>query len=169
MAIARNNQIRFGVFLFSVRGLLNLTVSLGGILAFFKTGAAGLFSVYGEILKPSQVTPALEMASHIALNYSLISVGYGVLTIWMALHIWKGVRIALWINAVMLGITDLGFIIALIVPGYIPLGEGMIGPMITLLAVVLTYFGFRKLEEDNALEKVTAGWVPLDRRTRSRE
>ncbi len=169
MAIIRNNYVRAGATFFVFRGILNLIVSLGGVVSFIKTGPAGMFSMYGEILKKSQITPSLEMASHIALNYSLILIGYGVLAIWMALHIWKGIRVSLWINTVMLGIADISFIISLVIPGYIPLEQGIIGPILTFLGVILTFFGFRKLDEDNALEKVTAGWVPLDRRSRGRD
>jgi len=169
MAIVRNNYIRAGSTLFVLRGILHLIVSIGGAVSFYKTGPTGMFSMYGETIKQSQVTPAMEMAAHISLNYSLILIGYGILAIWMAAHIWRGVRVSLWINAVMLGIADLAFFISMVVPGYIPFGQGIIGPALTLLAVLLTVFGFRKLDEDNALEKVTAGWVPLDRRTRARD
>ncbi len=169
MAIMRNNYVRAGATFFVLRGILNIIVSLGGVVSFYKTGPTGMFSMYGETLKPSQLTPAFEMASHIALNCSMILIGYGILAIWMAVHIWKGVRVSLWINTIMLGIADVSFIISLIAPGYIPLDQGIIGPAITTLAVLLTFIGFRKLDEDNALEKVTAGWVPLDRRSRGRD
>ncbi len=169
MAIIRNNFVRVGALFFVLRGILNLIISLGGVVNFYKTGPAGMFSMYGETLKKSQITPALEFASHISLNYSLILFGYGVLAVWMAFHIWKGARIALWINTVMLAIADFALILSLVIPGYVPLEQGLIGPGVTLLGVAFTFFGFRKLDEDNALDKVTAGWVPQDRRTRARD
>lgn len=169
MALNNNNLVRIGSVLFVLRGILNLIVSIGGIIGFYTIGPAGMFSLSGETLKPSQITPALEAASHIALNYSLILTGYGVLVIWMAIHIWRGIRIALWINIAMLFILDFAFIYSLIIPGYIPAVEGLVGPVLTISAVILTCLGFKRLDEDKAMEKVTSGWVPFDRRTRPRD
>ena len=39
-----------------------------------------------------------------------------------------------WINAVLVGLVDMGFILFVLIPGYLPLWPGLLGPVAWLLA-----------------------------------
>ncbi len=71
-------------------------------------------------------------AADIALDFSIVLVGYGVFMIWAARLMWRGqVMLGWWLNTVLLGIADAAFVIALMIPGHVPLSEGLWAPFST--------------------------------------
>ncbi|MGJ3246335.1 MAG: hypothetical protein ACFE0I_09705 [Elainellaceae cyanobacterium] len=56
---------------------------------------------------------------------------------------WRNSRIGYWANLVMIGWTEVGLLLFFIVPGYFPwLPTGFVGPLLWILAVVLTTLGY---------------------------
>lgn len=58
---------------------------------------------------------------------------------------WKSSRIGYWINLAAISVTDIGFILFLVVPGYIPIIPGIYGPMVWVLGVICTTMGYQRL------------------------
>jgi len=56
---------------------------------------------------------------------------------------WKNSRTGYWLNLVVVSAADLGFIFAVMVPGYIPFGQGVMGPALWVLALIFTTLGIR--------------------------
>jgi hypothetical protein len=56
---------------------------------------------------------------------------------------WRGSRVGYWCNLVVVSSTDLGFIAAIVVPGYITPAAGLTGPALWLLAAAFTTIGRR--------------------------
>ncbi|MFZ0543970.1 MAG: hypothetical protein WAM60_00935 [Candidatus Promineifilaceae bacterium] len=46
-----------------------------------------------------------------------------------------------WLNLSLASITDIGFIIFVLIPGYISLREGILGPVLWILAVIFSTLG----------------------------
>lgn len=54
---------------------------------------------------------------------------------------WKNSRLGYWLNLVVVSVGDIGFIVTILMPGYIPLVPGGLGPLLWLLAVVFSTLG----------------------------
>jgi hypothetical protein len=137
-----NRVAQTGAAIFVLWGVLHLVVGLIGAFAFASSGPAGVFSGFGAAPVAAELTPTLVLAGHIALDFSLVLAGYGVLAIWAAVLIWRGQRLGFWLNTVMLGIADGSFIIALMLPGFISPAAGGLGPVLYVLGVAFTAIGF---------------------------
>ena len=137
-----NRVAQTGAVLFVLWGVLHLGAGLSGAFTFATRGPAGVFSGFGGAPAPAELTPTLDMAAHIALDFSLILAGYGLLAIWGAVLIWRGQRLGFWLNTIMLGIADGSFIIALMLPGFVSLAAGGLGPVLYVLGVACTAIGF---------------------------
>jgi hypothetical protein len=54
---------------------------------------------------------------------------------------WRNDRVGFWVNAVVIGIADVPFILFVLVPGYMPWWPGLLGPILWVAAVVFTGLG----------------------------
>ena len=84
----------------------------------------------------------MQFASHIALDFSIVLLGYGVLAIWAAQLAWRGHALGVWLKTILLGIADAAFVIALMIPGHVPASKGIWGPLLYVLAVMFSGAGF---------------------------
>lgn len=57
---------------------------------------------------------------------------------------WRNSRLGFWLNLGMATVTDLGFILHILVPGHLSLIPGIVGPVLWLLAVIFTFIAIRK-------------------------
>ena len=54
---------------------------------------------------------------------------------------WNNNPLGYWLNLVMTSVTDVGFIIYVLAPGYLPLRPGLLGPALWILAVSFSTLG----------------------------
>jgi len=54
---------------------------------------------------------------------------------------WENSLLGYWLNLVVASITDIGFIIYVLVPGYLPLRPGILGPALWILATIFSTVG----------------------------
>ena len=54
---------------------------------------------------------------------------------------WRNSRLGYWLNLIVVSVTDIGFIIFVLVPGYIPLVPGGLGPLIWIIALAFSTSG----------------------------
>ena len=57
---------------------------------------------------------------------------------------WKNSRMGYWLNLVVVSAADIGFIVYVLLPGYAPMVPGAAGPVLWILAVILSTLGIRK-------------------------
>ena len=57
---------------------------------------------------------------------------------------WKNDRLGYWLNLIVVSVADIGYIIFILLPGYVPIMPGVIGPALWVLAVVFSTIGIRK-------------------------
>jgi len=60
------------------------------------------------------------------------------------LYNWRNSKIGYWLNLIVVGVVDIGFIITILLPGYLPLFPGSLGPIIWLLALAFSTVGILK-------------------------
>lgn len=61
---------------------------------------------------------------------------------------WWGDRLGYWINLVAISVTDIGFILFVLVPGYVPIFPGILGPMFWVLGAALTTVSYPRPPRD---------------------
>lgn len=57
---------------------------------------------------------------------------------------WRNSKIGYWLNFVVVGVGDIGFIITILIPGYLPLFPGSLGPILWLLALTFSTLAILK-------------------------
>lgn len=64
---------------------------------------------------------------------------FAVFGIYVAIRYnWKNERLGYWLNLVVISAADIPYILFVLIPGYVPLVPGIIGPVIWLLAVAFS-------------------------------
>src|SRR5207248_1044243 len=145
-----------GAVFFVLSGVLHLLAALTGVLGYVQSGPTGVLTAYGGAAPPAEPGRLLALAGGIGLNYSLDLAGFGVLGIWVAVTIWRGQRMGLWLGAVVLGTADAAFVLALGLPGYVPVADGFVGPLLYLLAVAFSAAGLLRKPVDGAASMARA-------------
>src|SRR5579864_5904556 len=51
---------------------------------------------------------------------------------------WRNNRLGFWSNAIVVGVGDIPFILFVLVPGYVPLWPGILGPALWIAALACT-------------------------------
>lgn len=54
---------------------------------------------------------------------------------------WKNSKSGYWFNCVVISFADIGFILTILSPGYLPLFPGAIGPLLWIMALAFTTIG----------------------------
>ncbi len=57
---------------------------------------------------------------------------------------WKNSKTGYWINLALVSVGDIGFIITILMPGYLTLMPGVIGPVVWLLAMLFSTLAILK-------------------------
>ena len=59
-------------------------------------------------------------------------------TVVAVVYNWKNDPLGYWLNLVTTSVTDIGFIYFILVPGYLPLRPGILGPVLWVLAIIFS-------------------------------
>jgi hypothetical protein len=106
---------KIGAVLYVLWGLLHFTAAYG-VFKLAQNSPAGM--VQGRLM---------QTAFYLA--------AFAVATIIVAMMLnWRNDRLGFWINAVMVGVVDIPFILFVLVPGYAPLWPGVLGPVLWIAA-----------------------------------
>jgi len=60
---------------------------------------------------------------------------------------WNNSRLGYWINLITVSVTDIGFIAFVLVPGYLPVFPGILGPVFWVLGAVFSTLGLSSLQK----------------------
>ncbi len=75
--------------------------------------------------------------------WSLVFFAISVSVIAVLLN-WRNSRLGFWLNLGIASVTDIGFIIHVLAPGYIPMIPGIAGPILWVFAVTFTAAAIKK-------------------------
>jgi len=143
-----------GAWLFALWGVLHVWVGAEGVRQYLTGGTSGLWNMLiggGAVPRTAFVhatdPTTLYAQGQLTLNFCIDVGGYGVLAFFVA---WMILQRASWtgylIGVVAIGIADLAFLFAMVVPGVIELNAGTVGgPVLWFLAIFITPLGLPKL------------------------
>jgi len=147
---------KIGAYAFMLWSVLHVFVGIEGVHQYLNGGTTGLWNMLigGSAVPRSAFVHATDPATLFAhgqlmLNFCIDVGGYGVLGFFVA---WLILRRASWVGyflgLIVIGIADLAFLFAMVVPGVIELNAGTIGgPVLWCIAIVITPFGLPKLSK----------------------
>jgi hypothetical protein len=72
--------------------------------------------------------------------YNILWIGLLVIVIAVGMN-WRNSALGYWLNLAVVGATDLGLLVALLLPGYMAWSDGMIGISLFVLAFVFATAG----------------------------
>ena len=110
---------RVGAILYVLWGVLH-------IVAAFK-----VFSL-GQSLEPGTVQGRIFQDAWNLLFFALFGAAVAIK------YNWRNSKLGYWLNFVVVSVGDIGFIIFLLIPGYLPLMPGALGPLLWLLALAFS-------------------------------
>ena len=118
---------RIGAVMYVVWGVLHVNAAL---------------KVYqlGETLDPAMVQGRLFQSAWNLLFFAVVAIVVG------ALFNWRNSRLGYWINLITVSATDIGFILFILVPGYLSLWPGVLGPVFWVLGAIFATIGYLKEE-----------------------
>lgn len=150
-----------GAVLFALWGILHSWVGFDGLNLYFTDPVRGQWDMYvggknaplSEFKMP--VDPVtMHVHANILLNLCLDIGGYGLFGILVAWMLYKRPSwFVYWVGVVMVGICDLSFTFLQLTSGIISLNIASIsGPVLWLIAAIITPFGLRSKPELNRNE-----------------
>jgi len=89
----------------------------------------------GQSLDPGMVQARVFQNAWMLLFFALF--GIVVAVIWN----WRNSRLGYWLNLVVVSSGDIGFILFVLVPGYVPLVPAGLGPLLWIVALALSTLG----------------------------
>ena len=116
---------RLGAFFYFIWGVLHLPIG---------------YSVYRSGL---ELEPGIVQGRVLQMGFYLGVAGLVVIAI--ARWNWLNNRIAYWANLLLTTIIDIGFIMFLLVLGYLPLSRGLPAPVTWVLGVVFSTLGYLEM------------------------
>ncbi len=102
------------------------------------------FKIYalGQSLEPGMVQGRILQDAWNLLFFALFGTAVAIK------YNWRNIKLGYWLNLVVVSAGDIGFIIFLLEPGYLPLIPGALGPLLWLLALAFTTAAFYREKAD---------------------
>ncbi len=116
---------KIGAILYVLWGLLHIKAAI----ATYQLGAT---------LEPGMVQGRVYQD---AWNLVFFAISVSVIAILLN---WRNSRPGFWLNLTIASVTDIGFIIHILMPGYFPMNPGIAGPVLWIFAVIFTAIAIRK-------------------------
>ena len=115
-----------------------LTAKIGALL-YICWGLLHFTAAYG-VFKLAQSSPAnMAQGRLMQTAFYLAAFATGAIIFAITLN-WRNDRLGFWMNAVMVGVADVPFIVFVLVPGFAPWWPGLLGPILWIAALAFTTF-----------------------------
>jgi hypothetical protein len=114
----------------------SITYVLWGIL---HIEAARKVYVLGQSLDSGMLQGRIYQDAWNLLFFALFGIVVGVILNW------KNSRLGYWLNLVVVSAGDIGYIIFVLIPGYVPLMPGALGPILWIAAVMFSTVGIKSV------------------------
>jgi hypothetical protein len=112
-----------------------IAAKLGAVL-YVCWGLLHFTAAYG-VFKLAQNSSAMTQARLMQTAFYLAAFATAAIIFAITLN-WRNDRFGFWVNAIMVGIVDIPFILFVLVPGYVPWWPGLLGPLLWIAAFFFT-------------------------------
>ena len=126
-----------GAWLYVGWGVLHVVVGAIPLVRFAASGPASMLGFFE--LEVAAVDASMLHASHLVAEHAAELIAFGIMAIVVARTlVAAGRHLGYWLNAIVLGIVDVAFVLGEIVPGHVSVVETGIGPALYLAALGVT-------------------------------
>jgi hypothetical protein len=140
------NAHKIGAVFYVLWGIFHSYIGVLLLKTALTQGTHATLAAIGNALPP-QAIPDTEnkVMNGVLEHYGWNLIWFGVYAVVLALFFnWRNSKTGFWFNLVVMSLTDLGFIAAILVPGYITFAAGATGPIFWVLAAIFTAIGYRQ-------------------------
>jgi hypothetical protein len=134
-------MVKAGAVALVLWGVLHIFFGMYALVSLWTDGSAAMVGIFGTGYAGTIGDPGALVTNVIAQHSANLAI-LGVFGIVLGRMIWQGRRLALWLSVLVLGAADAAFIVALLIPGYISLQDGLMGPMLFVASTALAAWGF---------------------------
>lgn len=122
--------------------MYNLFAKLGAVTYVFwgilHIEAARKVYVLAQTLDPGMAQGRIYQDAWNLLFFALFGIAVGV-----CLN-WKNSRLGYWLNLIVVSAGDIGYIVFVLIPGYVAFMPGVLGPILWILAVIFSTIGLMR-------------------------
>ncbi len=97
--------------------------------------AARMVYMLGQSMEPGLIQGRIFQDAWSLLFFALFGIAVAVMLNW------NNSRLGYWLNLVVISAADIGFIIFIMMPGYVPLWPGGLGPLLWVIALAFSTLG----------------------------
>ena len=140
---------KIGAVFYVLWGVLHMWAGAIMLIRLGSDGGAAVLEVVGTGVPPEELPQEVSSVTAGLLGqhaWNLLWLGIFGAVVGAMLN-WKNSRAGYWANLVVISATDVGFIVAILLPGYIRFLDGIWGPVLWLLGLAFTTIGFRQGEQ----------------------
>lgn len=128
-----------GAVMYVLWGILHVIVGAIPLLWLFTRGRTAMLDFHNFDLEPGTLDASMVHAGNIIAEHSAELIAFGLMAIIVAVALnWKNDILGFWLNFIVLGIVDVAFVLGEIVPGYVPVEQAIIGPLLFVLGALFT-------------------------------
>jgi hypothetical protein len=140
----RRNAHRIGAVCYVLWGILHIGVGAAVLYQLSAKGGTDALGVIGSAVPAEDLPRNLGgVASGVLAQHAWNLAVFGFIAVIVGAGLnWRNSRIGYWLNLGVVGGDDLGFIFAFVIPGYIRLVDGLLGPALWVVAVIFSTIGF---------------------------
>jgi hypothetical protein len=111
-----------------------------GTVFYMAWGGLHLVAAYRLKQMGSEMEPGIVKGRLLQSAWNLMCAAIVVLAVAAAFN-WQNSALGYWLNLTVASLTDIGFIIFILVPAYVPLWPGSLGPVLWILAALFSTLG----------------------------
>jgi hypothetical protein len=121
-------------------------LSVAGVACYVLWGCLHLRAAYAVYQVGAALAPGMVQGRVFQDAWNLLFFGVTAIAVALALNV-RSNAWGYWINLWVLGLADTGLIFFVLIPGYMPLWPGIVGPILWLLGAVFTTLSYLRGRE----------------------
>ncbi len=116
-------------------------LSVAGATCYVLWGCLHLWAAYTVYQAAAALEPGMLRGRVFQDSWNLLNFGITAIVIALILNVRNSVW-GYWINLGVLAVADIGLIVFVVIPGYMPLWPGLAGPVLSVLGGILTTLAY---------------------------
>jgi len=139
----KNNAHKIGAILYGLWGVLHIYFGVWMLYALSTEGAAAVIAIVGSGVPESTLPQSLDPVTAATIGQHAWNIlWFGIFGVVVAAFLnWKNSLAGYWANLVVVSAGDAGFTVAILIPGYIAISDGIEGPLLWIPAVIFSTIG----------------------------
>ncbi|MCF7821556.1 MAG: hypothetical protein K9M17_03825 [Mariprofundaceae bacterium] len=139
----KENAHKIGAVLYILWGGLHIYFGVWMLYALYTEGAAAVIAIVGSGVPASTLPVSLDPVTAATIGqhaWNILWFGFFAVVVGALLN-WKNSLAGYWANLVVVSAADSGFVVAILLPGYIAISDGIEGPLLWIPAVIFSTIG----------------------------